>query len=144
MIAIDTSVLLAIFKGEAEGAAWLSTLAVAAQSESLAATPVVIAEIRAFFGSDQECTEALSTIRIVRSELTLESALLAGSIFRLYRRQGGPRTTILADFIVAAHAAKQATALATLDRGFTRTYFPKLALLAPLPGRLDSKPGSDS
>ncbi len=57
--------------------------------------------------------------------------MLAGKIFRDYRKEGGPRTTILPDFLVAAHAAIQADSLATEDRGYLRAYFPAIQLLSP-------------
>ncbi len=63
----------------------------------------------------------------------MNSEVLAGKIFRAYRRAGGPRKTILADFLVAAHAATQADSLATEDRGYMRSYFPSIRLLVPLP-----------
>lgn len=131
MIAVDTSVLLAIFKGEEDGLAWNSLLQAVGRSEGLGVSPVVIAEIRAFFATDDDCRAAMAAVGVARSELTTESALLAGAIFRQYRKLGGPRTTILPDFLVAAHAALQASALATVDRGYIRTYFPRLKLLVP-------------
>jgi predicted nucleic acid-binding protein len=77
------------------------------------------------------CRKALRDLDLRHSPLTEESSLLAGKIFRVYRGEGGPRKTILADFLVAAHAATQADSLATDDRGYLRTYFPKIRLLVP-------------
>lgn len=129
-VAVDTSVLLAIFKGEASGEKWLELLQSAAASGALIVSSVVYAEIRSFFPSDAACRSALDALDIGHSPLVQESAALAGRIFRVYRNEGGPRTTILPDFLVAAHAAIQATALATEDRGYLRAYFPRIRLLA--------------
>ena len=129
-VAVDTSVLLAIFKGEASGEKWLELLQSAAASGALSVSSVVYAEIRSFFPSDAACRSALDALDIGHSPLVEESAALAGRIFRVYRNEGGPRTTILPDFLVAAHAAIQATALATEDRGYLRAYFPRIRLLA--------------
>jgi len=91
----------------------------------------VVAEVRSFFSSDAQCKKALHTLELRHSLLDEESALLAGKIFRTYRNEGGPRTAILPDFLIAAHASTQADALATDDRGYLRAYFPSIKLLKP-------------
>ena len=91
----------------------------------------MFAEIQSFFPSDDACRSALHTLNLRHSALTEDAANLAGRIFRDYRKKGGPRTTIFPDFLVAAHAATQATALATEDRGYLRAYFPHIRILSP-------------
>jgi len=130
-VAVDTSVLLTIFKGEPNGELWLGCLQSASEAASLLISSVVFAEIRSFFPSDQACRGALRDLDLRHSPLNEEAASLAGRIFRDYRKQGGPRTTILPDFLVAAHAATQAGSLATDDRGYLRAYFPKIRILSP-------------
>lgn len=130
-ISVDTSVLLSIFKGEAVGSEWLDFLQGLAETKSLIVSSIVVAEVRSFFSSDAPCMKALRTLELRHSVLDEESALLAGKIFRSYRNQGGSRTTILPDFLIAAHASRQADALATEDRGYLRAYFPAIKLLKP-------------
>jgi hypothetical protein len=130
-VAIDTSVLLAIFKGEPGGEPWLACLQSAAETGALLVSSVVFAETRSFFPSDEACREAIRSLDLRHSALNEESSFLAGRIFRDYRREGGPRKAILPDFLIAAHAMMQADALATEDRGFLRRYFPSLRLLKP-------------
>jgi hypothetical protein len=130
-VAVDTSVLLAIFKGEAKGELWLECLQSAGEVGPLLVSSIVFAETRSFFPSDKACHAALDDLGVQHSALTEEAANLAGQVFRNYRAKGGPRTTILPDFLVAAHAAVQADCLATEDRGYLRTYFPKVRVLSP-------------
>jgi predicted nucleic acid-binding protein len=129
-VAVDTSVLLAIFKGESTGERWLECLQTAAEAASLLVSSVVFAEIRSFFPSDSACRSALRDLDLRHSALSEEAANLAGRIFRHYRKEGG-RRTILPDFLVAAHAATQADSLATDDRGYLRAYFPQIRILSP-------------
>ena len=131
IIAVDTSVLLAIFKDEPKGKLWLNCLLSAAETATLVASSVVLAEIRSFFPTDDACNKAIHQLELRHSSLTEEASLLAGKIFRSYRNEGGPRKSILPDFLIAAHAATQAESLATEDRGFLRRYFPAIRLLAP-------------
>src|SRR4051812_19223413 len=107
-VAVDTSVLLAIFKGEPKGKLWLECLQSSSETASLLLSSVVLAEVRSFFPSDHACRRALSDLDLRHSPISEESSLLAGEIFRTYRSEGGPRRTILPDFLVAAHGATQA------------------------------------
>ena len=63
---------------------------------------------------------------------------IAGACWREYRRQGGSRTRLIADFFVGAHAQCRAGRLVTRDRGFYRRYFSHLHIIdgsaAPTPG----------
>jgi len=130
-ISVDTSVLLSIFQGEAAGQRWLEFLQGLAETKNLIVSSIVVAEVRSFFPNDAQCLKALRALELRHSVLDEESALLAGKIFRAYRNEGGPRTTILPDFLIAAHASTQADALATEDRGYLRAYFPSIKLLKP-------------
>ena len=135
-VAVDTSVLLAIFKGEPKGESWLECLQSAAETAALLVSSVCsFAEVRSFFPSDDACRKALRSIDLRHSPFKEEASLLAGKLFRTYRNEGGRRKVILPDFLVAAHAATQADSLATEDRGYLRRYFPALRLLTPDPSR---------
>jgi len=66
-----------------------------------------------------------------RDPLPYEAAFLAGKSFLAYRRRGGHRGTPLPDFYIGAHAAVAGYQLLTRDAARYRTYFPRLALIAP-------------
>jgi predicted nucleic acid-binding protein len=59
------------------------------------------------------------------------AAVKAGAAFRSYRESGGSRERVVADFLIGAHALVQAERLLTRDRGFHRTYFKDVPILAP-------------
>jgi len=69
-------------------------------------------------------------LRIIYDEMAFGSAYLAGQVFVEYRKRGGKREYMVPDFLIAAHASLQANRLAAVDRGYLRTYFPELKLLA--------------
>ena len=129
--AIDSSVLWCIQKQEPGYKGWQSLLEKSALEGHLCICPVTFAEISPGRASVEEVLEVMSFLAISYEEITPESAYLAGSIFLNYRREGGPRTQMIPDFLIAAHAEVQCTHLAAIDRGYIRRYFPRLQLLQP-------------
>jgi predicted nucleic acid-binding protein len=77
------------------------------------------------------CDAFLEDNEIRVQALTRDAHFLASRVWRLYRQQGGRRTRILPDFLIGAHAEKQATRLLSRDRGFYRKLFPSLKLDEP-------------
>jgi hypothetical protein len=60
-----------------------------------------------------------------------ETAVAAGRLWRESRRSGsGARERVMADFLIGSHAALQADALLTCDRGFYRRFF-RVRLIDP-------------
>lgn len=129
--AVDSSVLLSIFKGEDGHEAWLELLAERAAGARLVACEVVWAEVGGFFDDFDELRESFDLLTVEFDPITAEAAHLAGRYFRRYREQRGPRGHLVPDFLVGAHAQLQAGALLAVDRGFYRRYFRDLELLRP-------------
>ena len=130
--AIDTSVLAAIYKGEAGGEAWLDSVGELGAAGQLVACEVVIAEFTAFFPDPEDVSAFLNDLEIRYLALAPQSAIMAGKLFRTYRREGGPRQHMIPDFLIGAHACVQADQMAATDRGFLRRYFPRLKLVSPI------------
>jgi predicted nucleic acid-binding protein len=127
--AIDSSALWSIFKGEADARLWVDLLVSARRESELVVCDIVFAEIAPLFPDLRELDARLTTLGIEFDPINSESAFLAGQIFREYREKGGPRTHLIPDFLVAAHALNQADRLAAPDRGYLRRYFPSLKVL---------------
>jgi predicted nucleic acid-binding protein len=83
------------------------------------------------FESQRDCDAFLESNEIRVQALTREALFLASRAWRTYRRQGGKRTRKLADFLIGAHAYKQATRLLSRDRGCYHRLFPSLNLYDP-------------
>jgi hypothetical protein len=130
--AIDTNILLDILvPNEDFYEASATALQDAASEGSLVVSDIVYAELCIHFETQRESDGFLESNEIRVQALAREAHFLASRAWRTYRQQGGKRTRILADFLIGAHAQKQATRLLSRDRGFYRKLFPSLDLHDP-------------
>lgn len=154
--AVDTNVLLDLLAGDdAAAAAARSALAEALSLGSLAACPVVYAELAASFPDQEELTRFIHTFHIQVDDFSTDALYQAAAAWRRYARTRGRevqcsrcgqrtevlcpncgtplswRQHILPDFLVGGHAAVQAGRLLTRDPHHHRRYFPTLAVLTP-------------
>ena len=130
--AVDSSVLLDVLTSDpSHGPASLRALEAARTLGRLVVCPIVWAEVGAFFPQPARMRRALDAAGIVFDPFDERTASLAARQWRQYRREGGRRTRLVADFLVAAHAQTRAQALVTRDRGFYRRYFTGLRVVEP-------------
>ena len=133
--AIDSNILLDILvPNENFYEVSANALQDAATDGSLVVSDIVYAELCIHFDTRRECDSFFESNEIRVQALTREAHFLASRAWRTYRQQGGGRTRILADFLIGAHAQKQATRLVSRDRGFYRKLFPSLNLHDPAAG----------
>lgn len=131
--AIDTSVLIDIFSGNARfGQASTARFREALAQGSVVACEIVWAEVAGLFPRPESAQDAMAELAVEFSGMTSESAMAAGAAWRQYRQRGGERARMLADFLIGAHAQSQTDRLLTRDRGFYRTYFRGLTVIEPV------------
>lgn len=130
--AVDSSVLIDVLTDDPRfGAASTLALKEARALGRLIGSEILWAETSAGFESPDEASALFERLRIDFVPLGIDGALDAGMAWGRYRREGGSRSRLVADLLVAAHARIHADRLLTRDRGFFSRYFPDLALLDP-------------
>ena len=130
MVLVDTNVLIDIFQDDPQCADWsIARIRAQALVHPLAINPVVYAEISLSFSKLQALDDAVDTMGLQMRELLRPAPFLAAKAFVLYRRRGGSRQQVFAEFFIGAHTAVEGWPLLTRDGSRFRTYFPTLELV---------------
>lgn len=132
MSLVDTNVLIDLFKGDPAWRDWSA----AALTEATALGPlfvndVVFAEVSIGFSRIEDCQAFFAELEVEMLATPRPALFEAGRAFRAYRRGGGPRTSVLPDFFIGAHAAVAGLPLITRAPRRYRTWFTTVALIAP-------------
>jgi len=128
--AVDSSVLLDVLLDDPLHAESSEAALCGVAQTGLVICEIVVAEIAPVLASSS-IQEFLSDWQIKFVPSSVESATLAGEMFRIYLERGGKRGRVVPDFLIAAHAQLHADGLLARDRGYYRDYFQKLNLRDP-------------
>ena len=132
--AVDSSVLFDVLTDDPRhGGSSKQALQDARAGGIIVACPIVWAEVRAHFKDASVMREAFAGAGIRFDPFDEASADLAGELWAAYRKRGGPRSRLVSDFLVGAHAKLRAQRLLARDRGFYRAFFRGLPLIDPTP-----------
>ena len=132
MILFDTNVLLDIATADPVWLPWSENeLRTAATQGPVLINPIIYAELAPAFATAVDLDRWLDPAVFRRLPLPYAAGWLAGQAFLKYRRSGGLKTLPLPDFYIGAHAEVEGHTLVTRDAARYRTYFPKVALIAP-------------
>lgn len=132
MILVDTNVIIDVLGGDPQwGAASAAALESAASRDELAIDEIVFAELAPGYDDMGKLEAAVATLRLSFAPIPKLGLFLAGQAFRRYRRSGGSKTNVLADFFIGAHAAVTRSVLLTRDSHRISTYFPTVSLVTP-------------
>lgn len=134
MLLVDTNVLIDVLEDEPEWADWsIRQLRAQSKVHPLAINPVIYAELSLTFSTVEALDETVEDLGLALMELPRPALFLAGKAFMRYRRQGGKKNNVLADFFIGAHAAVLGCPVLTRDPRRYQTYFPSVRLVTPLP-----------
>ena len=130
--AVDTNILIDVLGSDPTfGPGSRDALRAATQAGALIVSEVVWAEMSAWFRSEDEAAQTLDELRVRLVPMDAPAAFAAGAAWGAYRRGGGRRARVIADFLVGAHADTHADQLLTRDYGFYRARFRGLKILDP-------------
>jgi len=130
---VDSSVLIDLLSDDPHWRPWSSAALIQARSTGLVLiNPIIRAEIVARLEESRVQLPPLD-LWLKPRDLPWAAADLAGRAHAGYRRRGGARTAILADFLIGAHALVEGLTLLTRDPNRVRTAFPDLDIVAPEP-----------
>ncbi len=132
MLLVDTNVLVDVLEDDPQWADWsIDMLRRQSQVHRLGINPIIYAELSLTFSTVEALDEAVSGLGVDLRELPRPALFLAGKAFVAYRRKGGQRNSVLADFFIGAHAAVEGWPILTRDPRKYRQYFPSVELLTP-------------
>jgi predicted nucleic acid-binding protein len=130
--AIDTNVLIDIFGSDSKfGHLSANALRQSLREGVVYACEITWVETASLFPTEEAFIKAMDALGVEFSHITAKTALKASHAWRNYRKNGGKRNRVVADFLIGAHALDQCDRLLTRDRGFYRSYFRELKILDP-------------
>lgn len=132
MLLVDTNVLVDILEDDPEWADWsIGQLRAQSKIHRLAINPVIYSELSLTFSTVEALDRAVDDLGLTMLEIPKPALFLAGKAFVRYRRQGGQKQNVLADFFIGAHAAVSRYPLLTRDTRRYSSYFADVKLIAP-------------
>lgn len=132
MTLVDTNVLIDILSRDPVWYSWsASRFAERMTLGPLVIVDVVFAECAGGFANAEDVARALSDLSVERIAMSEAALYLAGRAFREYRRRGGSKTGVLADFFIGAEASALSVPILTRDTTRYRTYFPEVEVIGP-------------
>lgn len=132
MLLVDTNVLVDVLENDLTWVDWsIAQLRAQSKTQGLAINPIIYSELSLTFTSAETLDETIADLGLNFLELPRPALFLAGKAFIRYRRQGGTKNNVLADFFIGAHAAVARLPILTRDTRRYSAYFPGVALIAP-------------
>jgi len=95
---------------------------------------MIHSELSLTFSTVEALDRTVDDLGLTMIEIPRPALFLAGKAFFRYRRQGGKKSNVLADFFIGAHAAVAGYTVLTRDTQRYSTYFSGVSLVSPASG----------
>lgn len=129
---VDTNVVIDLVTPGSPWFEWaVRNVPSAATKGGISASVIVVGELAPHGANAAAVVAMLDSLGIMVSELDAVAGFRAGCALAAYRAAGGPRTKLLGDFLIGAHAETRKVPLATRDPKPYRRHFPDLKLITP-------------
>jgi predicted nucleic acid-binding protein len=131
-ILVDTNVLLDVLQDDPHWFDWsVAQLDGLRQQGRLMINAIIYAELAQRYPSRTQVDHVVKLMGLAWLELDRDSLYLAAQAFGVYKRRGGSKSNVLADFFIGAQALQRECWLLTRDAARYKTYFPDLDLICP-------------
>ena len=131
MIFLDSNIVIDLLNPGTEWHEWSVHAVARAAHDALVCNHIVVAEVASRFSTLEEELGHFAVLSLQVLPIGDAAAFRAGKAHDAYRAAGGKREAIVADFLIAGHAAVLGATLMTRDRRRFATYFPNLTLITP-------------
>ena len=129
---VDTDVLVDVLQNDPDWVDWsIAQLRAQSQIHRLIINPIIYAELSLTFSSVEALDRVLADMVLPVVEVPKPALFLAGKAFVQYRRRGGQKSNVLADFFIGAHAAVARLPVLSRDAQRYQSYFPSVRLVTP-------------
>ena len=132
MILVDSCVLIDVLADDQQWGDWSQQqLEHWSARGPLLINSVIYAELAAYAESKEALDADVAAAALEIRAFSTEALFLAGRAHAAYRRRGGLRAGVLADFLLGAQAAVLQLPILTRDVTRFRSYFPGVSLVSP-------------
>lgn len=130
MIFVDSNILIDLVE-DGDWTDWSRRTLDACRAKPIVTNLIVFSEISRAFRSAADVSVFLRELGIELVAFDRDAAFRAGRAQVEYRWSGGKHVSILADFLIGAHATTLSASLVSRDKRRFGTYFPELTLITP-------------
>lgn len=132
MLLIDTNVLVDVLENDPAWVDWsMAQLRAQSKIHRLAINPIIYSELSLTFSTMEALDQTIDDLDLAMVGMPRPALFLAGKAFVRYRRQGGNKNNVFADFYIGAHATVLQCPLLTRDTRRYSSYFSDVTLISP-------------